>query len=199
MTIEWSDNHSEVSRFLLWLQFTVHSKKGHWLVQEEAYTGCSRMCWLRCHHFILASQRYPHTALEMAGTPWYMDLGLESSILVGVVRVHELWFSGPFWVSSWIPIFAWGEICSGWWYSMFSSLAHAQNRLTFYFDGMFWDVVAKLCVNVVWVSLCAFAVFLHGLQMGGATNGHHRCNWRHRWTATNAFGGRYSNKHWNNS
>lgn len=105
--------------------------------------------------------------LGMAVISWYLDLGLESSILVGVVRSFV-----QLTILSYIlnPIFAWGE--SLFWvvilYVFFMVILasfESANRSTYYFDGMFWYVVAILFVNVVWVSIFAFAIILQPTPM----------------------------------
>lgn len=100
--------------------------------------------------------------LGMTAVSWYFDFGLENSIIVGVVRA---WIQLS--VLSFIlnPIFSWGESC--WWvvaaYILFMVILASfvtSNRLTYYFDGMFWSILAALLANVAWVSIFAFAVIL---------------------------------------
>lgn len=100
--------------------------------------------------------------LGMAVISWYLNLGLESPILVGVVRTYV-----QLSILSLIldPIFSWG-IRSCWvviGYVLFMLLLAAyesSTRSVYYFDGMFWYVLCILFANVAWVSLFAFAVIL---------------------------------------
>ena len=100
--------------------------------------------------------------LGMAVISWFLDLGLESSILVGVVRAFV-----QLTILSIIlnPIFEWGEsliwvVLLYVFFMVILASFESANRSTYYFDGMFWYVVGILSVNVLWVSMFAFAVIL---------------------------------------
>ena len=105
--------------------------------------------------------------LGMIVISWYLELGLENSIIVGVVRA---WIQLSLLSYILNPIFSWGE--SFWWVVaayvlcmvILASFVTA-NRLTYYFDGMFWSILAALFGNVAWVSALAFTVVLQPTPM----------------------------------
>lgn len=100
--------------------------------------------------------------LGIAVASWRLELGLESAILVGIIRTFVQLSVLSFILN---PIFSWGV--SLWWvvvgYVLFMVLLAAfesSNRSKYFFDGMFWYVLGILLANVICVSLFAFVVIL---------------------------------------
>lgn len=98
----------------------------------------------------------------IAYASWYMELNLESPVLVGMIRTFV-----QLSVLSLIlePIFVRGK--DWWWlvigYTIFMIVLAAYesaSRAKYYFRGMFWFVLAVLSGNVVLVSLFAFGIVL---------------------------------------
>ena len=101
--------------------------------------------------------------LLIAYVSWWMEIHLESPVLVGMARTY-IQLS----ILSLIlePIFVRGR--DWWWlvilYTIFMVILAAYesvSRAKYYFHGMFWLVLAVLSGNVVLVSLFAFGVVLH--------------------------------------
>lgn len=100
--------------------------------------------------------------LVIAAFSWYLELGLESPILVGIART-----SIQLTILSFIlnPIFSWGVTL--WWvvigYILIMVLLatfESSSRSKYFFDGMFWYVLVVILMNVTWVSLFAFGIIL---------------------------------------
>jgi putative ABC transport system permease protein len=98
----------------------------------------------------------------IAWVSWYMELGIESPILVGTLRTF---FQLSILSLILDPIFVLGV--EMWWlvllYTFFMVLLAAyesSSRSKYYFHGMFWYVLGTLLVNVALVSVFAFAIIL---------------------------------------
>jgi putative ABC transport system permease protein len=125
--------------------------------------------------------------LAIAAISWYLELGLGSPILVGIVRTGVQLTMLSFILD---PIFSWGITL--WWvvvgYTLVMVLLAAfesSARSKYFFEGMFWYVLAILLINVTWVALFAFFVILRpnplwdpqyvipivGMILGNAING----------------------------
>jgi putative ABC transport system permease protein len=125
--------------------------------------------------------------LAIAAISWYLELGLGSPMLVGIARTYI-----QLRILSLIlgPIFSWGM--SLWWvvigYTLIMVLLAAfesSARSKYFFEGMFWYVLAVLLINVTWVALFAFCIILQptplwdpqyvipiiGMILGNAING----------------------------
>ena len=98
----------------------------------------------------------------IAYASWYMELNLESPVLVGMIRTFVQLSILSFILE---PIFVRGK--DWWWlvigYTIFMIVLAAYesaSRAKYYFRGMFWFVLAVLSGNVVLVSLFAFGIVL---------------------------------------